>query len=168
MAQVNIRIDDELKKEAEEVLDEIGMPLTTAVTVFLKKVVRERRIPFELNAGREEQGIHFRSIIINRTARTFTILDGTKGTYSFDDIQKMKVMNEEAGFRGKDEPFLHQMLGGASAFVGIEPQTYVGIKIITKTHDVLGVYVSKKPVNMGSDAYKKDHQEAEKIASLLD
>ena len=50
MAQINIRIDDNVKKDAEEVLDEIGMPMTTAIIVFLKTVSRERRIPFELTA----------------------------------------------------------------------------------------------------------------------
>jgi DNA-damage-inducible protein J len=50
MAQVNVRIDDNVKKEAEEVFDEMGMPMTTAVTIFLKTVVRERRIPFEITA----------------------------------------------------------------------------------------------------------------------
>ena len=42
MAQLNVRIDDEVKKEAENVLDEMGMPMTTAVTIFLKTVARER------------------------------------------------------------------------------------------------------------------------------
>lgn len=50
MAQVNVRIDDKVKKEAENVLDEMGMPMTTAVTIFLKTVARERRIPFEITA----------------------------------------------------------------------------------------------------------------------
>lgn len=50
MAQVNVRIDDKVKKEAEEVFDEMGMPMTTAVTIFLKTVARERRIPFEITA----------------------------------------------------------------------------------------------------------------------
>ena len=50
MAQVNVRIDDNVKKEAEEVFYEMGMPMTTAVTIFLKTVVRERRIPFEITA----------------------------------------------------------------------------------------------------------------------
>lgn len=50
MAQVNVRIDDDVKREAEAVLDEMGMPMTTAVTIFLKTVVRERRIPFEITA----------------------------------------------------------------------------------------------------------------------
>ena len=50
MAQVNVRIDDNVKKDAEDVLDEIGMPMTTAVIIFLKTVARERRIPFEITA----------------------------------------------------------------------------------------------------------------------
>ncbi len=51
MTQISIRIDDELKRDAEAVLDEIGISLSAAVTVFLKKVARERRIPFELTAA---------------------------------------------------------------------------------------------------------------------
>ena len=50
MTQINVRINDDVKKEAEEVLDEIGMSVTTAVTIFLKTVARERRIPFEVTA----------------------------------------------------------------------------------------------------------------------
>jgi len=50
MAQLNIRIDAETKKSAEKVLDEIGMSMTTAITIFLKTVARERRIPFEISA----------------------------------------------------------------------------------------------------------------------
>ena len=50
MAQVNVKIDDNVKKDAEDVLDEIGMPMTTAVIIFLKTVARERRIPFEITA----------------------------------------------------------------------------------------------------------------------
>ncbi len=48
---VTIRMDDELKAEADEVLSEMGMSFTTAVNVFMRQVVRERRIPFEISAG---------------------------------------------------------------------------------------------------------------------
>lgn len=52
MAQtnINIRIDEDLKKEAEGLFNEFGMNMTTAFTVFVKAVVRERKIPFEINA----------------------------------------------------------------------------------------------------------------------
>ncbi len=49
-ATINLRIDAELKKELDSVLHEMGMNLTTAFTIFARKVARERRIPFEINA----------------------------------------------------------------------------------------------------------------------
>lgn len=50
MAQINLRIDDDVKKGAEQTFDDIGLSMTAAINVFLKKVARERRIPFELSA----------------------------------------------------------------------------------------------------------------------
>jgi DNA-damage-inducible protein J len=48
VANLNIRIDDTLKKQAENVFFELGMTLSTATTIFLKQVVRYNGIPFEL------------------------------------------------------------------------------------------------------------------------
>lgn len=48
--QVNFRIDEDVKRSAEKVLDEIGLSMSAAITVFLKKVSREHRIPFEMSA----------------------------------------------------------------------------------------------------------------------
>jgi DNA-damage-inducible protein J len=45
---LNIRIDPELKHQAEAILSELGLPTSTAVTLFLKSVVRYGGIPFEL------------------------------------------------------------------------------------------------------------------------
>ena len=50
MAQISLRVDDELKRSAERTLDEIGLSMSTAINIFLKTVVRENRIPFELSA----------------------------------------------------------------------------------------------------------------------
>ena len=50
MAQISLRIDDEVKRNAERTLDEIGLSMSTAINIFLKTVVRENRIPFELSA----------------------------------------------------------------------------------------------------------------------
>jgi len=49
MAQVNIRIDDDLKERADLLFEELGMNMTTAFTIFVKASVRQRGIPFELN-----------------------------------------------------------------------------------------------------------------------
>lgn len=47
---VNFRMDADLKKNMEKVCEEMGMSMTTAFTIFAKKVSRERRIPFEISA----------------------------------------------------------------------------------------------------------------------
>ena len=45
---VTIRIDENLKQQAEETLEEIGLNMTTYFTSSLKALVRERKVPFEL------------------------------------------------------------------------------------------------------------------------
>lgn len=49
MAQINMRIDDDLKEKAEILFDELGLNMTTAFNIFLKTAVRQRGIPFELS-----------------------------------------------------------------------------------------------------------------------
>ena len=50
MTQINFRVDDDVKAKAEKALKEMGLTMSTAITMFLVKVGRERRIPFEINA----------------------------------------------------------------------------------------------------------------------
>lgn len=51
MAQtlINFRMDEELKKSMEQTCQELGMNMTTAFTIFAKKMSREKRIPFEVS-----------------------------------------------------------------------------------------------------------------------
>ena len=51
MAQtmINFRMDEELKKSMEETCKELGLSMTTAFTIFAKKMTREKRIPFEVS-----------------------------------------------------------------------------------------------------------------------
>lgn len=50
MAQISLRVDDDVKRGAEQALNDIGLSMSTAINVFLRKVAREKRIPFELTA----------------------------------------------------------------------------------------------------------------------
>ena len=45
---VNFRMDTELKKDMETVCRELGMNMTTAFTIFARKMTREKRIPFDV------------------------------------------------------------------------------------------------------------------------
>jgi len=51
MAQVlvNIRMDEDLKKSMERTCQSLGMNMTTAFTIFAKKMSREQRIPFDVS-----------------------------------------------------------------------------------------------------------------------
>lgn len=49
-AQVSFRIDEDVKRKAERALDDMGLTMSAAITIFLKKVGREHRIPFEVSA----------------------------------------------------------------------------------------------------------------------
>lgn len=48
---LSIRMDNELKSEAEEFFNDIGMNMTTAVTCFFKKCLEVGEIPFRLGSG---------------------------------------------------------------------------------------------------------------------
>ena len=50
MATVNvtIRMDENLKKQADELFSDLGLSLSAAITMFAKQAVREQRIHFEV------------------------------------------------------------------------------------------------------------------------
>ncbi|MGX8706786.1 MAG: type II toxin-antitoxin system RelB/DinJ family antitoxin [bacterium] len=47
---VPILVDEGVKQQAEELFEEMGLNMSSAVTLFLKAVIRENRIPFEIKA----------------------------------------------------------------------------------------------------------------------
>ncbi len=60
---VNIRMDKQTKTDMETVCKELGMSMTTAFTIFAKKMGREHRIPFEVSVDpfySEENLAHIR------------------------------------------------------------------------------------------------------------
>lgn len=53
MTTISLRFDDKMKKELDELCDELGMNLTTFFTIYAKKALRERGIPFEISAKKD-------------------------------------------------------------------------------------------------------------------
>lgn len=54
-ATVSVRMDAELKKRFEDICDEMGMSMSTAMNIFARKTVREYRIPFEIDVERPNE-----------------------------------------------------------------------------------------------------------------
>ena len=46
---VTLRVDEDLKKQADVLFSELGLNLTTAFNIFLRQSVREQQIPFQVS-----------------------------------------------------------------------------------------------------------------------
>lgn len=53
VSQIAVKVDDELKKEATAIFNELGLDMSTAVKLFLKQSVLTRSIPFEVKLDSE-------------------------------------------------------------------------------------------------------------------
>ena len=51
-ARISVNVDGEIKQNAQRILSEIGMDMTTAIDLLLRTIVREERIPFELRTNK--------------------------------------------------------------------------------------------------------------------
>ena len=51
---VQFRIDDELKEQATEIYDKLGLDLSTAMRIFLKRSVAVRGLPFGMTLSEDE------------------------------------------------------------------------------------------------------------------
>ena len=49
MMNVSVRMENETKKEFEKFCKDVGLSISAAFNIFAKKVVRERKIPFDIS-----------------------------------------------------------------------------------------------------------------------
>ena len=47
-SSLNIRIDSNVKKQAQELFNALGMDMTTAINVFLRKAIQRQGMPFDV------------------------------------------------------------------------------------------------------------------------
>lgn len=85
MAQgsLTIKLDNETKKEFNEFCEEIGINMTTAINMFIKKVIREQRIPFELSLNKPNLET------LQAIQESEDILNGVKKVKSFNSVEEL-------------------------------------------------------------------------------
>jgi addiction module RelB/DinJ family antitoxin len=54
-ALIQVRVEAELKKEADAVLNDLGLDASTAIRVFLKQVIAQKGIPFAITSAGEQR-----------------------------------------------------------------------------------------------------------------
>ena len=77
MAQtnVNIRMDEKLKKDFDKFCSDVGMSMTTAICIFSQRAVKEQKIPFEITADP-----FYSNENIKRLEKAIQDLNNKKGT----------------------------------------------------------------------------------------
>ena len=61
-ANVFARVEPDLKEQAEQVLNQLGIPMSNAVGMFLKQIVLQRGIPFEMKLPSYEEPIAYKDL----------------------------------------------------------------------------------------------------------
>lgn len=80
---LNIRVDKDIKDQADQIYSELGMNMTTAINIFLRTTIREQGIPFalkldvpnEVTAAAIEEG---RRIISDSSVKGYSSMDTLK------------------------------------------------------------------------------------------
>ena len=52
VSKININTDSELNAKVQAVLDDLGLDISTAVTIFFKQIVYKEAIPFEISKSK--------------------------------------------------------------------------------------------------------------------
>jgi DNA-damage-inducible protein J len=83
VTNLNIRTDKEIKDQAEQIFNELGLNMTTAINMFLRTVIRENGIPFhlkldvpnEVTAAAIEEG---RRLASDRSVKGYSSMDALR------------------------------------------------------------------------------------------
>lgn len=82
MTTVTLRFDDATKKELDEMVEEMGMNLTTFFTIYAKRALRDRKIPFEISAPAALN----RSVIEQKLDEADRFAEATEERYTADEV----------------------------------------------------------------------------------
>ena len=89
-ATLNLRVNPTTKKSAEDVLSRLGIPMSTAIDIYLKQITLTGGIPFKVTLP---QALY----VINADLRTSTEIHA-KLQEGFDDIEAGRVQDAKAAF----------------------------------------------------------------------
>ena len=100
-SNLTMRIDTRLRRDAETLFSELGMPISTALTIFLRQAVREQALPFKVGLREVPNDDTIAAIAEAETA----IKDPAAKRYSYKEYLKhMQEICEEKSDRVAEAP----------------------------------------------------------------
>ena len=85
---ISIRMDSDLKMQADELFAELGMNLSTAFSIFVRQALREGGIPFEIKTARPNRDTIAAMMEAERIAKDTTVSGYTDLDELFADLKK--------------------------------------------------------------------------------
>lgn len=77
---INVNVPTNVKNESNEIFVKLGLNMTTAINIFLKKVIKEKDIPFELKLEAEKD--------MREAAEELRKIENNEGNYKiYDDVK---------------------------------------------------------------------------------
>ncbi len=86
---LNVRVNADDKKRFEQFCSSVGMNVSTAVNMFIKAVLREQKLPFEVKTGAVDE------IVYEKLREAEKEMDSTTKRYSKEEV--LKSMNDIIG-----------------------------------------------------------------------
>ena len=86
---INIRIDKNIKQEAETLFEKLGMSISGAINIFFRQAIRQQAIPFEIKAATTEMdSSYYRSFDINELHEKESIIVSSE--HALKDVVPIK------------------------------------------------------------------------------
>ena len=85
---ISIRMDSELKKQADILFEELGMNITTAFNIFVRQTLREGKIPFDISINNPNKRTVAAMLEAERIAKDPSVKGYTDMDELFVDLEK--------------------------------------------------------------------------------
>ena len=85
---ISIRMDSELKREADALFTELGMNISTAFNIFVRQSIREGRIPFKISLNEPNKKTLAAMLEVERMAKDPSAKGYTNLDELFADLEK--------------------------------------------------------------------------------
>jgi DNA-damage-inducible protein J len=85
---ISIRMDSDLKAQADALFNELGMNISTAFNIFVRQSLREGRIPFDISLNQPNKETIAAMLEAERIANDPTVKGYTNMDELFSDLRK--------------------------------------------------------------------------------
>ncbi|RAX57255.1 hypothetical protein CCZ01_06665 [Helicobacter monodelphidis] len=92
---VQVKVDKELKEEADKLFHALGLDTTTALRMFLKTAVREQKIPLNLTLNKSKQDPFYSKENIAEIKQRIEELDSGKVKPIIKSIEELEALQKE-------------------------------------------------------------------------